>query len=80
MTVQNIKISTHGYKQMIDRGLIPSKCPFKQARSIIYNYIKESQSYKSLRSTIYMINNYEFVFSNSNQELITFINKNEVIA
>jgi hypothetical protein len=70
---QNIRISSHAYDQMVNRNLIPSKCPFPIARKIIYDYIKNTQPYKTLRSTTYFINNFEFVFANTRRELITFI-------
>jgi hypothetical protein len=70
---KNFHIINHAKEQLIKRGIIPSNYSCKEIQQFIYNQcISDNvKIYTSLRSTIYIYNNVEYVFNKNT--LITSI-------
>jgi len=76
MTVkrEQLKLSDHGYKRLIEHGIIPVDCPFYIANRIVWKLIRTGKEIIT-NSTIYyqLSNGSEFRIDPKNYKLITHI-------
>jgi len=76
MTIQrdNFKLSDHGYKRLIEHGVIPADTPKYKAHRIVWKQIRNSREIITQTTIYYQLNDgTEFRFDPHNFIMITHI-------